>query len=103
MLGLNGLKMHYFLFGHKVNGLNLMGRLRTCVKAVFSNSATFFSSQKLLEPMFVDFKFSTFKIQVSDYLDPKENSVFQFSVANFLSVKPGVTKHVCLCEWGISR
>ena len=30
--------------------------------------------------MFVDFKFSTFKIQVSDYLDPKENSVFQFSV-----------------------
>ena len=26
--------------------------------------------------MFVDFKFSTFKIQVSDYLDPKENSVF---------------------------
>ena len=30
MLGLNGLKMHYFLFGHKVNGLNLMGRLRTC-------------------------------------------------------------------------
>ena len=30
--------------------------------------------------MFVDFKFSTFKIQVSDYLDPKENSVFQFSL-----------------------
>ena len=74
-----------------------------CVKAVFLNSATFFSSQKLLEPMFVDFKFSTFKIQVSDYLDPKENSVFQFSVANFYSVKPGLTKHVCLCEWGISR
>lgn len=46
--------------------------------------------------MFVDLKFSTFEIKVSDYLKPKENSVFQFSFSDFHSVKPGVTKHVLL-------
>ena len=52
--------------------------------------------------MFVDFKFSTFKIQVSDYLDPKENSVFQFSVANFYSIKPGLTNFMFAYVNGVS-
>ena len=37
----------------------------------------------------VDFKCSTLKIQVSDYLNPMENSLFLFSVSDFPSVKPG--------------
>ena len=45
--------------------------------------------------MFVNFKFSTMKTQVSVYLNPMWNSVFQFSVADFRSVKPGLTKHHC--------
>ena len=48
--------------------------------------------------MFVDFKFSTLKIQLSDYLKPMENSVFQFSV--FHSVKPGLSKRVLLVWMG---
>ena len=47
--------------------------------------------------MFVDFKFSTIKIQVSDYLTPRENSVFLFtSVSGFLSIQTGLTKLVLL-------
>ena len=48
--------------------------------------------------MFVDFKFSTLKIQVSDGLKPLENSVLQFSVSDFHSqtVKLGLNKHVLL-------
>ena len=38
----------------------------------------------------VDFKCSTLKIQVSDYLNPKENLVFQFPVSGFSSVKPAL-------------
>ena len=30
-----------------------------------------------------------------------QNLFFQFSVADFQFVKPGLTKHVCWCEWGI--
>ena len=41
---------------------------------------------KLLKRMFVDFKFSTMKTQVSAYLNPMQNSVFQFSVADFHSL-----------------
>ena len=47
--------------------------------------------------MFVDFKFSTMKTQVSAYLyAAMSNSVFHFSVADFHSVKPGLAKHVLL-------
>lgn len=45
--------------------------------------------------MFVDFK-HTQKIKVSDYFDPMENSVVQFSVPNYHSVELGFTKHVLL-------
>ena len=48
--------------------------------------------------MFVDFKFSTVKAQVSVYLNPMSNSVFQFS--DFHSVKPGLTKHGLLVGMG---
>ena len=51
--------------------------------------------------MFVDFKFSTVKAQVSAYWISMQNLFFQFSVADFQFVKPGLTKHVCWCEWGI--
>lgn len=51
---------------------------------------------KLLKTMFVHFKSSTFKIQFRDYLERMENSVFQFSVSDFLSAKTGLTKHVLL-------
>ena len=44
--------------------------------------------------MFVDFKRSTLKIPVSDYLKPMENSVFQFSISDSHSVKLGLTQHV---------
>ena len=45
-----------------------------------------FLSEKLLKPMFVDFRVSTFKIQISDYLSSMENSVFLFtSVSGFFS------------------
>ena len=36
----------------------------------------------------VDFKCSTLKIQVSDYLNPKENLVFQFPFLIFLQLNP---------------
>lgn len=39
-----------------------------------------FSSKKLLKPIFVDFKFRTLKIQVTDYTNLLENSVIQVSV-----------------------
>ena len=56
-----------------------------------------FPSEKLLKPMFVDFKFSTIKIQVSDYLTPEENSIFLFtSSSGFLSIQTGLTKLVWL-------
>ena len=51
--------------------------------------------------MFVDFIFCTFKIQVSDYLPPMDNSVFQFSASDFHLVKPGLRK-LCWFEWGRS-
>lgn len=41
--------------------------------------------------MFVDIKCRTLKIQFTDYLYPKENSV-----SNFPSVKPSLTKYVLL-------
>ena len=37
--------------------------------------------------MFVDFKFSTLKIQAGDFLKPIENSVFQFSVSDLHPIK----------------
>ena len=42
--------------------------------------------------MFVDVKFSTLKIYVNEYLKLIGNSVFHFSVSDFLSVSPGLTK-----------
>ena len=54
----------------------------------------FFSLWKVLKTMFVDFKRSTLKIPVSDYLKPMENSVFQFSISDSHSVKLGLTQHV---------
>ena len=46
--------------------------------------------------MFVNFKFSTLKIQVIAYLKPKGNSVVQLSISDYHSVKPSLTKHVLL-------
>ena len=53
-----------------------------------------------LKPIFVDIKFNTLKIQVSDYLKPMENSVFKFSVSHFHWVKPVLTKFVLLVWMG---
>ena len=50
--------------------------------------------------MFDDFKCSTLNIQVSDYLNLMENSIFQLSVFEFHSVKSRLTKRVLRCKWG---
>ena len=39
-------------------------------------------------------------MQVSKYLNPMENQVFQFSVYNFHSMKTSLTKHVLLVLMG---
>ena len=39
-------------------------------------------------------------MQVSKYLNPMENQVFQFSVYNFHSMKTSLTKHVLLVWMG---
>lgn len=53
--------------------------------------------------MFVDLKFSIFKIQVSDYMNSKKNSAFQFSVSDFHLDTPGLTEHIFYWfEWGIT-
>ena len=44
--------------------------------------------------MFVDLKFSIFKIQVSDYMNSKKNSAFQFSVSDFHLDTSGLTEHI---------
>lgn len=44
--------------------------------------------------MFDDLKCSTLNIQVSDYLNLMENSIFQRSVFEFHSVKSRLTKRV---------
>ena len=44
--------------------------------------------------MFVDFKCSTLKIPVDDYLKPMEISDIQFSVSDFHLVKFGFTQDV---------
>ena len=44
--------------------------------------------------MFVDLKFSIFTIQVSDYMNSKKNSAFQFSVSDFYLDTPGLTEHI---------
>ena len=46
--------------------------------------------------MIVDFQFNTVKAQVRAYWNPMQNLVFQFFVADFHFVKPGLTKHVLL-------
>lgn len=46
--------------------------------------------------MFVNFKRVTLKIKVSDYLNPMENSVFQFYAPDYQSVKPSFAKDVLL-------
>ena len=53
--------------------------------------------------MFSDFKCNTWKIPFCDYLNPMENSVFQFSVSDIHLVKPNLTKRVFRGggEWGI--
>ena len=42
--------------------------------------------------MFSDFKCNTWKIPFCEYLNPMENSVFQFSVSDIHLVKPNLTK-----------
>ena len=69
-------------------------KLRHVLELFVKHGSKLYSTKKLFRPMFVDFKFSTLKIQLSDYLKPMENSVFQFSV--FHSVKPGLSKQVLL-------
>ena len=48
------------------------------------HSLKYFSAQELLKPIFVDFKLNAMK-----------NSLFQFSVSDLHSVKPGL-KEICL-------
>ena len=52
--------------------------------------------------MFADFKCNTWKIPFCEYLNPMENSVFQFSVSDIHLVKPNLTKRVFRGggEWG---
>ena len=53
--------------------------------------------------MFVDLKFSIFTIQVSDYMNSKKNSAFQFSVSDFHLDTSGLTEHIFYWfEWGIT-
>ena len=61
-----------------------------------------FTLYKLLKPMSFDLKFSSLKLKVIDFLKPIDNSVFQFSVSDFNSIKPAFIKHVFLCQWGIN-
>ena len=42
--------------------------------------------------MFSDFKCNIWKIPFCEYLNPMENSVFQFSVSDIHLVKPNLTK-----------
>ena len=42
------------------------------------------------------------KKQVKSHLNSLFKIVNQLSVAEFHFVKPGLIKHVCWCEWGIS-
>ena len=54
--------------------------------------------------MFADFKCNTWKIPFCEYLNPMENSVFQFSVSDIHLVKPNLTKEFSGGvggEWGI--
>ena len=46
--------------------------------------------------MFVDFKFSSLEIQVSDYFKTDGNRSFKFSISDFHSIKPGLSKHILL-------
>ena len=55
-----------------------------------------FSSWELFKPILVGFKFSTLKIQVTNHLNPKQNSLFSFSISDFHSAKLSLTKHVLL-------
>lgn len=47
-----------------------------------------FSSLKLCKEMFVNFWFSTLKIQVCDHLNQMEKSIFQFSVSDLIQLNP---------------
>ena len=51
--------------------------------------------------MFSDFKCNIWKIPFCEYLNPMENSVFQFSVSDIHLVKPNLTKRVFRGGWGI--
>ena len=51
-----------------------------------------FSSWELFKPILVGFKFSTLKIQVTNHLNPKQNSL----ISDFHSAKLRLTKHVLL-------
>ena len=81
--------------------MNVCGKLRVCQTfAVFSCYVAIreikpndHNRRLLTRPMFFDFKFSTLKIQLSEHLNPVENSVYQFSVSCFHSVKPCLTRH----------
>ena len=43
--------------------------------------------------MLVDFKYNILEMQISDFMNPMENSVFQSSLSGFHLVKPGLTKN----------
>ena len=55
-----------------------------------------FSLWELFKPILVGFKFSTLKIQVTNRLNPTENSLFTFSISDFHLAKLRLTKHVLL-------
>ena len=57
----------------------------------------------MFRPMFVAFKFSLLEIQVSDYFKTDGKLSFKFSISDFHSIKPGLSKHVLLAWIGYKR
>ena len=57
----------------------------------------------MFRPMFVAFKFSLLEIQVSDYFKTDGKLSFKFSISDFHSIKPGLSKYVLLVWMGHKR
>ena len=62
-------------------------KLKNFLSSFHKHDLNSFLHKKNLKPTSVDFKFSTMKLQVSDYLNTFESSVFQFSVSEFHHAK----------------
>ena len=48
------------------------------------------------QPLFFDLQLKTLEMKINDFLKSMENSVIQYIVFDFRSVKPGFIKHVIL-------